>query len=175
MADLTFVIDNHEYESPGLDTLTMKERRLLYDLSGIVQEDFAREQDETEEQHTARVAKLTRIPGFMEALMSVAYWRGHPGLSRDQVQEIVDNTNFLQAIEKWGEENQDGDALPPAVTSEPDGSSPKGKLDDENGQRPTSGSDGESTSPEPGSTPASTGTTGSDTSSPRARELRSVI
>lgn len=159
---LVFVIDGNDYPSPLLETLDMAERRVLYDLSGIVQEDFVRDEDEeTEDEHTERVRKLTRHPGFMEALMHIAYARGNPGLKRDKVQAVIDRTNFMEAVEKWADtEAEEGDALPPVRTSEPDATSPSSSLE----RPPSSGSGSTNGSDEPVKTPESIGTSKSPTS-----------
>ncbi len=117
MADeLIFVIDGSEYPCPDIASFNMGERRVMFDLSGIVEEDFAQGDEETDDEKDARVGKLTRHPGFVEALMHIAYARGNPELKRSKVQAVIDNTNYLEAIEKWAD-NEAGDEANPA--SEP--------------------------------------------------------
>lgn len=112
MADeLIFVIDGAEYPCPDIASFNMGERRVMFDLSGIVEEDFAQGDDETDEEKEARVGKLTRHPGFIESLMHIAYARGNPELKRPRVQDVIDNTNYLEAIEKWADREGD-DANP---------------------------------------------------------------
>lgn len=122
--DLLFVIDGTEYPCPDIASLTMAERRVMFDLSGIVEEDFVQRDDETDVEKDERVGKLTRHPGFMEALMHIAYARGNPELKRPKVQAVIDQTNYLEAIEKWADA-EDGEADHPVSepTSELNGSS----------------------------------------------------
>lgn len=123
---LVFVIDDQEYTAPGLDELDMQERRVLYDLAGVIQEDFMREEDEDDAEHEARIRRLMRPPGFMEALMHIAYARANPRLSREKVQAVIDRTNFMEAIAKWGDESGAADDdVPLPVTNEPEPPSQK--------------------------------------------------
>lgn len=163
-----FVIDGGEYESPAVDSFDMAERRVMFDLCGIVEEDFARLEDETEDEHSARVRKLARHPGFMEALMHIAYARGNPDLKRPKVQAVIDKTNYLDAIQKWGE-LEEGEDSPPAQesTSEHSSSSLTGSSD----STAISGSDSPTTSDPPDETPSPTGHTRSDTSPTSDRTL----
>ncbi len=162
--DLAFVIDGVEYPSPGIETFDMGERRVMFDLCGIVQEDFAREEGETEDEHDERVRQLVRHPGFMEALMHIAYARGNPGLKRAKVQEVIDHTNYNEAIEKWGQV-EEGDDSPPDLSSQSEHSRPSES-------RPSSSSEGSGSlssngSDAPDKIPAPIGASSSDTSSPR--------
>ena len=157
---LVFVIDGGEYPGPDLDSLNMGERRVLYDLAGIVQEDFAPEEGEAQDDHDARVRRMMRHPGFMESLMHIAYQRGNPELKRDKVQAVIDQTNYVEAIRKWAEEEQaEGDALPPARTTEPDRSSLNGSV----GSSESSGPASENGSDAPDAHQSPTGTTRSRT------------
>ena len=163
MADdrgLAFVIDGREYPSPELDSLTMGERRVMYDLSGIVQEDFAPREDETEDEHDARVTRQIRHPGFMESLMTIAYQRGNPDVKRDKVAAIIGNTNYLDAIEKWSETAEEADSRPLELTPSPDAPS----SSETNGHNSSSGDSSRNATDEPDVTPAPTGTMRSATS-----------
>lgn len=127
---LAFVIDGREYPSPDLDSLNMGERRVMYDLCGIVQEDFAPLDGETADEHDTRVSKLTRHPGFMESLMHIAYQRGNPDAGRAKVQKVIESTNYLEAIEKWADEVDDQEAPSPlALTTEPAPASSTGSVE----------------------------------------------
>lgn len=118
---LAFIIDGAEYPAPSLDSFDMAERRLLFELAGITQEDLVRGEDESEEDHDVRVSRALRHPGFMETLMHVAYARGNPTIKRDKVQSVIEKTNYLEAIQKWAEED---DASPPDLTSPNEPSKP---------------------------------------------------
>jgi hypothetical protein len=159
---LVFVIDGGDYDAPDLDTFDMAERRVMFELSGIVEEDFVRQEDETDDEHTLRVRKMTRHPGFMEALMHVAYQRGNPDEKRARVKAVIDKTNFHEAIAKWGEVEEEGDDGPPASesTSEPG----RASLTEIVGSNTSSGEGSAESSAQPDKTPASTGITESDIS-----------
>lgn len=118
--ELIFVIDGDEYPCPDIASFNMAERRVMFDLSGIVEEDFAQGEDETDDEKAERVGKLTRHPGFIESLMHIAYSRGNPELKRAKVQAVIDQTNYMEAIEKWADQ-EDGEADHPALepTSKP--------------------------------------------------------
>lgn len=130
---LAFRIGGREYPSPDLDSLTMLERRVMYDLCGIIQEDFAPQDDETETEHDERVGKLTRHPGFLESLMHIAYQREHPELSRAKVEAVIGSTNYLEALEAWTDSAEEADVIPLALTSPPD--EPSSSLTDSKPER----------------------------------------
>ena len=169
--DTGFLIEGKLYPVPTMDSLTMAERRVMYDLSGITQEDFVREEDESDEDLDARVNRLTRHPGFMEALMHVAYQRGNPNLRRDKVQFVIDQTNYNEAVAALAATapEEDTDQPPLALTSEPDESSPRSSLESVSLTKPSSESGG-SVSTNGSDLPAGirepTGTSRSATSSP---------
>jgi hypothetical protein len=168
-AETGFMIDGTVYEVPTLDSLTMGERRVMFELSGITQEDFVREADESEDEHDARLAKLMRHPGFMESLMHVAYQRGNPTVKPGKVKMVVEGTNYLEAVSGMtGDDDEEEEAVPLALTSEPDRSSEKSSLENESSTKDsseTSGNGSESASDEQGSAPIPIGITRSDTSS----------
>ena len=139
----------------------------MYDLCGIVQEDFAPQDGETEDDYDNRVKTLTRHPGFMEALMQIAYQRGNPDAKRDKVQNVIANTNYLEALEKWAEDTDDEESPSPlASTTEPKPASSSGPVEsnERSGQDSTNGSD------EPDSALSPTGTSRWDTSPTLVRE-----
>jgi hypothetical protein len=119
-AETGFLIDGKVYEVPELDSLDMAERRVMFDLCGVTQEDFVREVDEDEDEYDARVSRMTRHPGFMESLMHIAYQRGNPAVRRDKVQLVIDRTNYMDAIEALPDEKAEDDESPLALTTEPD-------------------------------------------------------
>jgi hypothetical protein len=169
---LVFVIDGSEYDAPSLDEFNMAERRVMFELAGIVEEDFVQNDDETDEDHAARVEKMTRHPGFLEALMHVAYQRSHPDIKRAKVQALIDRTNFHEAIAKWAETDGADDADPPLSesTSKPDEASPSGSFDSNR----NSGDDSWKSSDVPVSSPEPIGTSGSDTWPTSRRNLSAV-
>lgn len=168
MADLVFVIDGTDYEAPDLDSFDMAERRVMFDLSGIIEEDFVQEENEAEDDHKQRVRKLTRHPGFMEALMHIAYARGNPDVKRQRVQELIEKTNYREAIQKWADVTADAENPPVSQsTSEPDEASPTATADSST----SSGLGSPASSDPPDSNRESTGTTESGTSPTLAPRL----
>lgn len=158
--DLIFVIDGNDYLCPDIASFNMAERRVMFDLSGIVEEDFAQQDDETHDEKEVRVGKLTRHPGFIESLMHVAYARGNPDLKRARVQAVIDQTNYMEAIEKWAEREDDGSPPASESTSGPDGSSLIAPV----GSSSSSGQGSTNGSAQPEETLSPTGIGRSDTS-----------
>jgi hypothetical protein len=177
-AETGFLIDGTVYEVPSLDSLTMGERRVMYELSAITQEDFVRGEDESEDEHEERVAKLMRHPGFMESLMHVAYQRANPNVKRAKVQLVVDGTNYLEAVAAMSAvEEPEDEPVPLGSTSLPDGSSPSDSSGSSSSPRPTrdsGGTDSENGSGLPDDSPPTTGITRSATSSPESRVIGSA-
>ena len=171
-AETGFMLDGKIYEVPTLGSLTMGERRVMFELSGITQEDFAQDEDETKEEYDERTDKIARNPGFIEALMRIAYQRGNPGLKPNKVKLVIDRTPYLEAIETLGDDDAaEEPEVPLALTSEPAGSSENGSLDNNNSTAASSehgGTSSGSGSEEPGSLRASTTDTRSGTSSTSA-------
>lgn len=156
---LVFVIDGVDYEAQPLSSFNMRERRVMFDLCGLVEEDFLRGEDETDDDHKERVHRLTRHPGFMEAMMTVAYWREHPTMTIEKVRSLVETTNYKEAISKWASAD-DADDPTQAPTSAPEGSSPKSTSSSSS----RSGTDSVSDSVERDKIPADTGASPSETS-----------
>lgn len=124
-AETGFLIDGTVYEVPTLDSLTMGERRVMFELAGVTQEDFVQAEDESDDEHDERVSKMMRHPGFMEALMHVAYQRGNPGLKAAKVRLVIEATNYLDAVAAMvGEDEEpEADAVPLGLTTPLDESS----------------------------------------------------
>jgi hypothetical protein len=178
-AETGFLIDGKVYEVPSLDSLTMGERRVMYELCAITQEDFVRGEDETDEEHEERVAKLMRHPGFMESLMHVAYQRANPGVKRAKVQMVVDGTNYLDAVAAMvaAEDEPEDEPVPLESTSLLDGSSPSDSNSLSSSPRPTPASGGTDSGDDlglPDGSPPNTGTTRSGISSPESRVIGSA-
>jgi hypothetical protein len=169
---LVFVIDGSDYPWPDLETFDMAERRVMYDLSGIVEEDFVRQEGESEDDHNERVRKMARHPGFMEAAMHIAYARGNPEMKRAKVQEIIDHTNYQEAIAKWADLEETGEDNPPV--SEPTSEHNNKSSNGSDGSNASSGIGSLTSTDEPGRIPASIGTSPSDTSAMSARSLSAV-
>jgi len=161
---LVFLIEGGEYPWPTITSLLMGERRILYDLSGYVQEDFLQLEDESEEEHEERVRVILRHPGVQEALMVIAYARGNPQLKVEKVRALVEKTNWIDANLKNAELEED--AGPPETTFQSEPSSENGSKHDSRSE--DSGSPSTSTSAPVDVIPLPTGDTRSGTSSPES-------
>lgn len=123
-AETGFNIDGTLYELPTLDSFTMDEAQIMYDYSGLSLEDFAEPEEETAEQAAERVRRF-RNPGFLRALMHIAYRRQHPKLADGEIRQLVGSANLIDALKDLADDGET-DAGPPALTSAPGGSSPSG-------------------------------------------------
>lgn len=161
-AETGFLINETLYEVPTLDSLDNDECLILFDYSGVVQEDFAAQEDETEEETSERNQKLMRHPGFWLGLMHIAYRRKHRELKPDKVKALIGRVNRYEAMSSLagGEDEVEVDDNPPASTSEPEESSLSGSLVNGNstGLSPaSSGSDSTIGSGQPDEIPEATG------------------
>lgn len=147
-AESGFTIDGAVYEEVTVDDLDTDERFILYEYAKITQEDFAGPEGEADEERAARVAALIRHPGFWPAMWHCAYRRAHPDKDFAAIRAIVGKTKFVEAMETFGEED---DAVPPALTTEPDGSSEKSSVvkNESSGDGSTNGSDEQAVVPTP--------------------------
>lgn len=163
-----FVINGKPYEIPSLDTFDMDEAMVLYELSGLTLEDFALADDEDEEASAALAAKL-KNPGFLRALMQIAYTRGNPGMTAAKAKAAIGKSNLLQALQDFAGD----DASPPDER-------PKSELETSSSSESSdsspssSGADSRNGSDAPDESLERTGTTESDTSSLPSVPIRSV-
>lgn len=148
-----FTINGAIYEEP--ESLTMAEHRIikrytgfnLHDLERLLGDGAFADQD------------------LIQASAHIAYRREHRDLGFDKIEEIVGDQDFETMLASLAAD-EDGDALPPASTSRPDGSSPKSLL-------ALSGPSGDDSTPSSESSdenPEATGTTASATSSPASAQ-----
>jgi hypothetical protein len=164
-----FVIGERTYPVPTLDTFTMDEAQILYDVGGVVLEDFGPPHPELSEEakaeHEAEQLRKVRSPAFKRALLCVAYARGNPELPLEQVRAAVGSANALDVTVRLFTD-QEADAGPPVESSpsEPSTGSDIRTLS----RRSDSGSPSLNGSDEPDETPVPIGTSGSDTSSRRS-------
>lgn len=159
-----FEIDGTRYEIPRLDTFTMDEAQILYELSGVVQEDFAPEDpeasDEVKAAHEAGLESKIRNPAFKRALAHISYRRAHPDLPFDAAALAVGKANALDvtlALFKGEPESPPEMSSPNEPESKP--SSSEHSKSEDSGSRLRSVSDPQE------ETPDRIGTTESDTSS----------
>jgi hypothetical protein len=173
-AETGFLIDGKVYGIPSWDSLNLNEEEVLYDLCGLVQEDFMPAEGESDEEHEERLTGLMKRPKFWAALMQIAYQRGNPDAKPGDVKLVIGKTNRLDAMSAMGKPEKETPEGPLASTSEPNESSPSGSLENENSARPSpenSGSDATNGSAEADVRPTNTTTTRLVTSSISAREI----
>lgn len=148
-----FMIDGRLYPVPDMGTFTMDEAQILYDYSNLGLEDFAAPEDETEEETERRERRLHN-PGFLRALMHIAYARGNPEARPAKIKALIGNANVISAFEHLGAGEEEDDAVPPAMTSALGESLPSGS----DGLSGSFGTDSENDSAAPDVTPARIGT-----------------
>ena len=141
-AENGFLIDGKVYPVPTLDSLTLDESELLYDRCGVVLEDFGWMDDESDDEREEWVGKLTRNPGFMGALVQIAYQRGNPNMRAKQVEVVVRNANRVDVFSTLGGPVEEPDTPPLASTSEPGAPSLSGSLVSDNSTGNSSESSG---------------------------------
>lgn len=179
-AETGFIIDGDRHEVPSLDTLTLDEAQVLYDYCGLTIEDFVpllAETDEDRDELEAELANLaerTKNPGFLRALMHIAYQRANPRLSAKRVKEMIGAADLVENRMALLDIPEEDDAVvPPASTSEPEKSSSKNSLENENApteQTESSGNLSEKSSDAPEDPDGFTVTGASTTSSPESLE-----
>lgn len=175
---LKFKIDGVAYEMPEIDDLDIEEWEIVYAASGLVLADFAPALDEKgrlDKKADAERQHRIQQPAFLRARLHIAYRRANPGASDEEIHEVVMAAKMVPAMEAIAEaagvtDPDEGDVRPPALTPGPDGSSPT-VNDEKSGSTPTA-SDSSSETQEDGR--ATTGTSGSGTSSPESRRKTSV-
>ena len=162
-----FVIDGEVLEVPTLDTFDMDEAQILFDLSGVVIEDFIPAHPDASPEERAAVyaaqgAKI-RNPAFGRAFVHIAYRRAHPDAGYDDIQALVGKSNAAKvtiAVILGGDSSEE----------DPSTSSPKPLVEKSstNGtsEPSSSGSRSGSDSDEQDTLRLATGTGASDTSSP---------
>lgn len=163
-----FVIDGVSYPVPTLDTITLDEERVLFTYADVVVQDFLPPHPDWKEHvvlaYQTRQAGKFRDPAFKRALAHIAYKRAHPEIDDVDLEAILGSLQALAvdlAVLTGGD-----DENPPIATS------PKRQeKTTESSARERSGDSGiptETSSETPDENPANTGTSGSDTSSPRS-------
>jgi hypothetical protein len=142
-AETGFTIDGEIYEVPSIDSLTMDEAQVLYDYSGLTIEDFSLGLSDDGDVESEELQAKMRNPGFMRALLHVAYQRAHPKQNPARVKALIGSANIIATFEKLAEPEDEGDdALPPASTTEHEQSSERSSVD----SNKTSGTDSASSS-----------------------------
>ena len=162
-----FKIDDLIYPMPALDTLNVDEAQVLYDYSKLTIEDFVKPEELDDDEFEELLKPKLRNPGFMRALMHIAYQRGNPRYPAGKVRDAVGSANLISAVESLADTaEREDDAVPPASTTEPE--QPLGRNSVYSNA--SSGAGSTTSSDEPADLHASTTTSESDMSSMSGRE-----
>ena len=152
MADSGFEIDGREYPIPGFETFDLDEAMVLYECCGMTLEDFVVDQED--EEQLEALAEKTRHPGFIRALMIVAFMRGNEGVSVKKAQSVIGGSNLFEAYKNFLEAGGAEDPTEPQPKSESSEASPASSS----GSGRSSGRGSTKSSASPDAAPASTGT-----------------
>ena len=165
MSETGFTIDGADYPIPSIDTFTMDEAQILYDRCGLILEDFSSidpdgDPDEELIRVETRRAKM-RNPGFVRALLEIAYRRGNPDARPGKVADVVGAVPIIDVLNALADDAPaaEADASPLDETNELGRSSPRSS----DVSSIPSGIGSPSSSAERDAVPATIGTTGSDT------------
>jgi hypothetical protein len=160
------VVDGQALEIDLVDViakLDLNEAQILYDVAGVVQEDFApplpQASKAEHKAHEESVGRVIRNPAFKRAITCIAFMRKNPDSELETVLELVGKIGALDfSLALAG-----GDESPPETSSpsEPE----KQKPSSEHSRSEVSGTLSTNGSDEPDSLPAATGTSESGTSS----------
>ena len=171
-----FMVNGTVYPIPAFDTFDLDEAQVLYDYAGLGLEDFAVDLEDTEQ--VAEATQKLKNPGFLRALVHIAYRRGNPDIKPADVKAAAAAVNYLDVF--VAAIGQAADADPPVSeeqTSEDKRSSSEGSSSSES-EMPPPAANGGSVSPassgERGSGRRTTGTGVSATSSPESPEPTSA-
>lgn len=101
----SFKIDGDEYPIPGLESFNMDEAVILYECSGLTLEDFAIDEDNQNE--VEELEDKTKNPGFIKALMVVAYMRGNKKSTKKRAMDLMGNSNLFEALQSFLDSEED--------------------------------------------------------------------
>ena len=113
-------IDGQRYELPTFDSFDLDEAEILFEVAGVVQEQFAplhpeEATDEDRARKTEAELRLIAKPSFKRALVHIAYRRRHPELSFDEINTRVGKVNALDVTMEFLR----GDEDPPQSSPKP--------------------------------------------------------
>jgi len=95
------LIDGVRYELPRVDDLDLDEEQILFDVSGVILPDFMPAHPSAPEEVKTAVALIQsariRNPAFKRALVIIAYRRGNPGLSVEEIEQRVGKIDAMDA------------------------------------------------------------------------------
>ena len=151
MADSGFVIDGIRYDIPPLDSFDIDEAQIVYENAGFVVEDLLTDPDDPDSHK--RFVKNLQNPGFVKALMVIAYLRANRDSTRRKAEDLIGKSNLMDALGSLFDSLKADDVGPPEVEQQPS----------EGPAEPTSmnGTSGESSTSDSGARdaePLSTGT-----------------
>jgi hypothetical protein len=161
-------VNGEQYDFPLIDeTITLDEERILYLYADCTIQDFLPSHPEWDEgakiAHEIRRGERFRNPSLKRALVHIAVRRAHPERSDDEIDKALGALSALAVDVAVVEAVK---YRPPAQTSQ---SEPESTTNTSEPSRDTpSGRHGSTDSATPDKSPADSGTTESDTSSPVA-------
>lgn len=169
-----FLIDGAFYEVPALASLDMDENQIMFELSGSPTEDWillfaAAQADDFDDEQRAELGRKLKHPGFLRAMVHIAYRREHRDIGRDEISIVVGRTNQVLSWASMFLSRGDADGPPtetatlPQPQRSPNGTDERPPISD--GSKQTPGSGLPTSSGPPDETPASIGTGESGTSS----------
>ena len=144
MAEAHFTIDGSECPIPGLESFNMDEAEILYECCGLTLEDFAIDDEDPDE--VAEMQQKTRHPGFVRALMIVAYMRDHPGIPKKKAASVIGRSNIVDAYMAFAQAGGEEDPTE-AQSSNPTSESSSGNGSG-SGESSTKSSDDQERRPE---------------------------
>lgn len=110
-------IDGELYELPIFDSFDLDEAEILYEIAGVIQEQFAplhpEATDEEKAVHANVGLRLIGHPRFKRALVHIAYRRKHPDVDFDEIEFKIGKVNSLDVTMEFLR----GDDGPPALSS----------------------------------------------------------
>lgn len=110
-------IGGERYELPTFDSFDLDEAEILYEIAGVIQEQFAplhpETPDEEKDQKLQRELRMIADPKFKRALVHIAYRRRHPDADFSNINLIVGKVNALDVTMEFLR----GDESPPAQSS----------------------------------------------------------
>lgn len=135
-AETGFLIDGQLYEMPTRDSFDLDEWQVMWDCARLTLLDFLEpdEHDVDEERD-----EKFRNPGLYRALMQIAYQREHPTTPPAKVKALIGRVNMLDVLAGLVGPAEEADAeIPPASTTEPEQSSSKSSVENDNSTPPLS-------------------------------------
>lgn len=112
-----FEIGEERYEIPDFGSLTLDEAEIMYDISGVIQEQLAplhpESSDDEKLAHELQSIRLIGNPRFKRALAHIAYRRRHPDADFDHISFVVGGANAMDVTLEFLR----GDPDPPAQSS----------------------------------------------------------